>query len=398
MTNPKTSPLLPNLRHLIIRSPQDTPDGFATALLFLGPKVHTLELNNGHGASVQWEKAFSSRIGAISPHIRVFKSEWSSASIATCCTEVLRALPDLQEVEIECTSDAQDFTSPILASATLPSLERFSLRALWGESAVAFRWASSFPAPYQNLRSLNLVCLLLEGLTALLDSIGASPRLTHLSLGSGDEYLYMRLPIKDVLIKAGMQTSLETLSICAADEIAPIGTLVAADLMAIHSCSALQTLSIQTLGCVELSDTEIESLVKHLPRLQHLNLLGYDFLDMRTASLSLEAYAAIATACSSIQSIGLCVDATRIPSLTRLFEAPHTLSCLKVLQSPIKDAHAVALFIDQLSAAENVRVVCNHDMRVNPKERKLWDEVSALLTTLRIARENEREKMARRQA
>lgn len=68
------------------------------------------------------------------------------------------------------------------------------------------------------------------------------------------------------------------------------------------------------------------------------------------------------------------------------FEAAGSLSTLNTHLSPIKDAHAVAVFIHQLSAAEEVTVLSRFDTFVNPKECKFWEEVSALLPILRRAR------------
>lgn len=68
-----------------------------------------------------------------------------------------------------------------------------------------------------------------------------------------------------------MQPSLETLRICAEDDVTRDYTLVAADLTAIQCCSGLQMLSIVVIGDLHLDDLDIESFVKYLPQLQDSN-------------------------------------------------------------------------------------------------------------------------------
>lgn len=104
--------------------------------------MHTLVLSSRED-SRQWENVFSSRVGAISPQIRVFKLEWSSESIGSSLTKVMRNLPELREVEVNYVKDPQDLTSVVLASAELQSLERLSLGALWEVDVIPFRWTSA---------------------------------------------------------------------------------------------------------------------------------------------------------------------------------------------------------------------------------------------------------------
>lgn len=243
--------------------------------------------------------------------------------------------------------------------------------------------------PYGSLRSFSFACdTSAPALMALLETLGNNPRLTKLSLG--DSASYMKLPLRKLWEKIGMQSSLETLYLFLEDdEMMEEYSLGAAALTAIRHCSAPQTLSLHTTGRVRMSDMEIESLVKHFPRLRSFDLL--DFGLQTTPLNTLKAIAIIAAVCSDIRSIGLCVDATAVPPLElNHLQTPASLRSLKVLSSPIKDAHAVALFIDELFPETKVSAGGWGSLSAGVG---LWREVSAWLPTLRKARLYERKRL-----
>ncbi|KAG8984321.1 hypothetical protein FRB94_006122 [Tulasnella sp. JGI-2019a] len=142
----------------------------------------------------------------------------------------------------------------------------------------------------------------------------------------------------------------------------------------LRSCSLLKSLFIELVWAFHIDDTDLVTLLQHLPRLIHFKLEVVTPLTHRP-SLSLQALAIFTTLCPKIQTINIAVDASRSTAQEMVYY-PTRLELIDVQHSYIEDSVAVAAFLSWLPASRALEVRYRN---VGDKLSEEWEKVRGTL-------------------
>lgn len=344
------------LRQLHITIPNDTPfTFFIRATSHLAPSLTDI--------SISGDIDPPGNVGLVEPIVGLLRL-LSGLRTVNLSLEVdlglmipaLSELPALLEVELACPNFSIPAT-PALSNRSFPLIKRLHLGA-WGGTS---------------------------GIPALLDRMAERSSLKSFALGDSNSGCWSK-EVGRVVESLRRHEGLRELTINL--DVDPI-SITAQLLRLLGRCSSLEVFELYSEGSLAMTDGELKSSLRNLPKLRKLTLSGSGDIP-EPAALSLRSLGITTACCPSMAEIDFSYLDVSGYIAQHSFHASSTLRTVYVGRTRIIDAHSVALFLATLSDADTLSVTS--DWGMDTKQGKLWEAVAQWIPILMRAREYERQR------